>query len=195
LAPTAYDTKAEEGSPGEGLADLASDEALLYGIGARRRPFWSRPGARGALAATAVLVIAGFVLRARRGGSPTSLAASAAAPMLQSQMVAPNTEPTVLDELAVEEEPASPKVDEALSRELQRQAREMLMAGQIPEGVALARRAVAANPHDGDNYILLAAGLQDLGHWQEARNIFSRCVSSSNGPASAECTYFATQGQ
>jgi hypothetical protein len=81
-----------------------------------------------------------------------------------------------------------------MAKQLQDRARELLISGKVLEGVMFARRAIMADPLDGENYILLAAGLEDLGRWQEARTIFSQCVRRSGGPASDECRYFATQG-
>jgi hypothetical protein len=92
------------------------------------------------------------------------------------------------------DEKASP-ADEENGRALRRRARQLLEAGHVEEGVAAARRAIEANPNDSENYILLAAGLQDLGRWQESRDIFAKCVHRSNGSASAECRYFATHGR
>jgi hypothetical protein len=73
-----------------------------------------------------------------------------------------------------------------------REARRLLEAGKVQEGVAQARKAIGLNPADSQNYILLAAGLQDLGKWQEAREIFSKCVHQPTGDRNAECVYFAT---
>jgi hypothetical protein len=73
-----------------------------------------------------------------------------------------------------------------------REARRLLEAGKIQEGVAQARKAIFYNPADSQNYVLLAAGLQDLGKWQEARDIFSKCVHQPSGQRNAECVYFAT---
>ena len=43
--------------------------------------------------------------------------------------------------------------------------------------------------------ILLAAGLQDLGRWDESRQVFAKCVRESNGKANDECVYFATRSK
>src|SRR5262249_31286287 len=59
-----------------------------------------------------------------------------------------------------------PPVDAAKALALRNEARAMLEAGRIDEGVATARRAVAANPNDPVTYVLLAAGLQDQGKWE-----------------------------
>jgi hypothetical protein len=84
--------------------------------------------------------------------------------------------------------------DPAMGRELRREARRLLEGGKAEEGVALARRAIQADPDPPEAYILLAAGLQDLGRWQESRDVFAKCVRDTNGKANAECVYFATGG-
>jgi hypothetical protein len=86
-------------------------------------------------------------------------------------------------------------IDEATARELRLQARRLLESGLADQGVALARRAIAANPNDPESYVLLAAGLQDLGRWQESREVFSKCVRASDRKANAECIYFATRSE
>ena len=71
----------------------------------------------------------------------------------------------------------------------------MLEGGNAKEGVDLARRAIQADPNDAEGYILLAAGLQDLGRWQESQDVFAKCVQESNRKANAECVYFATRSK
>ena len=88
-----------------------------------------------------------------------------------------------------------PPVDAAKGLALRREARAMLEAGRIDEGVATARRAIEANPGDSENYILLAAGLQDQGKWDEARQIFGKCLRQSTRAERSECVYFATRGK
>jgi tetratricopeptide (TPR) repeat protein len=85
--------------------------------------------------------------------------------------------------------------DEAKGLALRKEARAMLEAGRIDDGVATARRAIEANPNDAENYILLAAGLQDQGKWNEAKQIFGKCVRQSTRAEKSECLYFATRGR
>jgi hypothetical protein len=92
---------------------------------------------------------------------------------------------------AGENTPVAPP-DPVKGLELRRQARQLLEAGQIDQGVAFARRAIEANPADPECYVLLAAGLQDQGRWQESREVFSKCVRRSNTTINTECAYFAT---
>jgi hypothetical protein len=189
LAPSAYDTVVRR-DDADSPADLAESETL-EGAGVAR-PFLRSSTTRAVLAAAAaVILIGGLALRGRRNPSPAAGArpepATAVAPAANLPTPPdPAEEQTVATELTADPVSAS---------ELQRRARELLVTGQIVEGVAFARRAIAAAPNDGENYILLAAGLQDLGRWDEARTIFSQCMRRSGGPASAECVYFATTGK
>lgn len=88
-----------------------------------------------------------------------------------------------------------PTPDVEKGRDLRREARRYLEAGRAEEGVGVARRAIEADANDPEGYILLAAGLQDLGRWQESRDVFVKCVRESNGKANAECVYFATRSK
>jgi hypothetical protein len=74
---------------------------------------------------------------------------------------------------------------------LLRSARSLLGAGRAREGVAAAREAVQKNPLDAESYILLAAGLQDLGAWTEARAVFTDCLRKAQRGTSSACQYFA----
>jgi hypothetical protein len=178
LAPSAYDASADD-------REIEDD---WQGKG-------KKPPSRGVMvglvaAAAVLLIVAGLTLR--KGASPS--VANTSAPGQETTMGMPRAAAAPMELAAVIEESAPAPVDEAMARQLQQRARELLVAGQIVEGVLFARRAIAANPMDSDSYILLAAGLEDLGRWEEARNIFSQCVRRSGGTASAECRYFATQG-
>jgi len=90
--------------------------------------------------------------------------------------------------------PAIVPLDPAKALETRREARRLLEAGIIERGVAAARSAIAMNPSDPESYVLLAAGLQDMGRWAESREVFSRCVNKSKNGINAECVYFATSG-
>ena len=70
-------------------------------------------------------------------------------------------------------------------------ARALLEAGHTGEGVAAARLAVDANPSNAEPYILLAAGLQDEGHWAEAQRVFAVCKQKTSSGPNATCRYFA----
>jgi hypothetical protein len=87
---------------------------------------------------------------------------------------------------------SSPALESA--RSLAAKARRLLQGGRIKDGVAAARAAIDADPSRPEGYVLLAAGLEDLGLWREAHDAFSRCVRRSHeGPASP-CAYFAKAG-
>jgi len=58
----------------------------------------------------------------------------------------------------------------------------------VREGVGAARAAVAADPSLAEPYVLLGAGLQDLGEWNEAYRTFTTCAERTK---STVCKYFA----
>jgi hypothetical protein len=156
-----------------------------------------RTAVRTAIAAGIVLAALGAwigaqKLRSRSAAAPAS-AASAIASSVQPQ---PPLQPTAdLDSEQPDDLLDELPIDEAKGLALQREARAMLEAGRIDEGVATARRAIEANPNDSTTYILLAAGLQDQGKWEEARQIFGKCVRQSTKAERSECVYFATRGK
>ena len=70
-------------------------------------------------------------------------------------------------------------------------ARALLNTGHTRDGVALARTAVDTDPLDARSYVLLGAGLQDLGDWAAARSVFQDCARKATRGPSATCQYFA----
>ena len=77
------------------------------------------------------------------------------------------------------------------AQQLRREARALLESGKTREGVAKARAAIEADSSEAEPYILLAAGLQDLGQWAEAKTVFEQCVHRSTKAPSYDCLYFA----
>ena len=148
---------------------------------------------RAAIGVAAVALSAGVVLMLTRAPSRPKRAPLATAFAIESvpePKGAPTgeaVEPTEDSQL----EPSAADVEKA--RDLRREARQLLEAGRIEEGVGLARSAIKADPYNPEAYVLLAAGLQDLGRWQESRDIFTKCVRDSNQKANYECVYFATR--
>lgn len=165
-------------------------------------PPWSSASVRRmtyvALLAAAAAVPAWVVFRART--VDVQARADNAAPKAASAAAGPSTlQPTREIEGDDEEDTAEPEpppvaVDPAKALEARREARRLLEAGNIEPGVAAARNAIALNPADPEAYVLLAAGLQDMGRWAESREVFSRCVHKSKDGINAECAYFATSG-
>jgi tetratricopeptide (TPR) repeat protein len=151
---------------------------------------------RGAIAGGALLVGVALWFAIGKRRAPTAIAPSPTLADSSASAAAPAT--SASDDLemgAIDDTPDEPPPDKAAALALRREARAMLEAGRIDEGVATARRAVEADPGDPETYILLAAGLQDQGKWQEARQIFSKCVRQSSRAARSECVYFATRGK
>jgi hypothetical protein len=154
----------------------------------------SATGRRAAILAGAFVIAALVVLVVRRVASPSRSAATTATARSEASdsTKAPGDDiPGPMDDSDLE----SSEPDPAMARELRREARRLLVMSKAEEGVGVARRAIRADPNDPEGYILLAAGLQDLGRWQESRDVFAKCVHESNGKPNAECVYFATRSK
>lgn len=82
----------------------------------------------------------------------------------------------------------APAVDAA---QLLDHASSLLAAGRTRDGVVAARAAVDADPRDARAYVLLAAGLEDLGDWPGARAAFRDCRKQATRGPSSTCNYFA----
>jgi hypothetical protein len=151
---------------------------------------------RAAIGVAAVALSAGVVLVLTRAPSRPNRAPLATAFAIES-VPEPKGAPTgEAVEPAADPEDTQPEpsaADVAKASDLRREARQLLEAGRIEEGVGFARSAIKADPYNPESYVLLAAGLQDLGRWQESRDIFTKCVRQSNQKANYECVYFATR--
>jgi hypothetical protein len=203
IAPAADDTPPEEFAPHESPTSDFTAEQDLEGEPRASEPDLdflprARPRSRrvelryAAIAAAALVVVTLFVVIVRR------LAAPARPPLVAAVPSAAEPVSTALPD----EAPAPPpdkldlaEPDIASGRELRKEARRLLERGQADEGVAVARRAIGADPNAPEAYILLAAGLQDLGRWQESRDVFAKCIAQPNGKANPECVYFATRSK
>ena len=179
-------------------ADLDEDFALP-GAG----PPWSSATIRRvtyvALLAAAAAVPAWVVFRARSVDlqartDNAAQKASAAAAGPSTLQATREIEGDDQGEAIAEPLPALVPLDPAKAAEVRREARRLLESGIIEPGVAAARNAIALNPADPEAYVLLAAGLQDMGRWAESREVFSRCVHKSKNGINAECAYFASSG-
>jgi hypothetical protein len=74
---------------------------------------------------------------------------------------------------------------------LREKARTLLATGHSRDGVAFARAAVESDPADARSYVLLGAGLQDLGDWAGAREVFQACTQKAERGPQGACQYFA----
>jgi hypothetical protein len=178
-----------------GLAERA-DVPLLS---ARQRQLRRRVA--GSMGAMLAFLLLGFVVRTRIEAAERARdAVKPAAPaMIAKAAVVPAPPPSIAaPELRAVEIPAPPAasvssdpVAEEDTAALIRSARSLLSAGHTRDGVVAAREAVQKNPLDAEPYILLAAGLQDLGAWHEAREVFSDCLRKAKRGTSSACQYFA----
>ena len=183
-------------------SDTAPDPDLEEDFGVPGAgPPWSSATVRRvtyvALLAAAAAVPAWVVFRARTvdvQARTENTAAKAAPAAAGPSTLQPTREIEGDDDNSDEPLPAIVPLDPAKALETRREARRLLEAGIIERGVAAARSAIAMNPSDPESYVLLAAGLQDMGRWAESREVFSRCVNKSKNGINAECVYFATSG-
>jgi hypothetical protein len=158
------------------------------GAAIRRVTFVALLAAAAAVPAWVVFRARSVDVQARSEASETKVASASAGP----STLQPAREIEADDPSDNEPVVAAVPVDPVKGLEARREARRLLEAGQIEPGVAAARNAIALNPADPESYVLLAAGLQDMGRWAESREVFSRCIHKSNNTINAECVYFAT---
>jgi len=159
----------------------------------RRFEAWRTKLRRGVVAtlsgATALLLVAGIMQqRVDAERAVTSPAVPRVAPYAsarEAELPAPS---------ASESAPVAPVPSVSLepdSAALIRKARELLRAGRSREGVVAARDAMTQAPSEAEPYVLLGAGLQDLGDFMAARSVFAECVEKATHGPSATCRYFA----
>ena len=181
------------------LPEPSPEDLRLY---ARRQQLRGRVA--GILSAMLVVLLVGFVVRkrseaARLAGetvTPIARAVPATVPsaLPSSPIATVRTEPVVEippPPIASSQEDSSDPPSEEDVATLIRSARTLLGAGRVREGVTLARQAVEKNPLDAESYVLLAAGLQDLGQWREAHEVFAECRQKTKRGPSSTCQYFA----
>jgi len=128
--------------------------------------------------------------RARVVAPPSASVALMASPPASTEAVpaanvTPEAPPT--PSATVSASAAAPAKDDQAPRMLTK-ARALLRAGRAREGVAVARSAIEADANLAEAYVLLAAGLEDLGLWSEAQRTFAICAERTRSP---ECRYFA----
>ena len=203
LAPTVLDVEPPDTSAAPDARAVDPESDLL-----RARRLRLRRAVVGALSVSAALLLLGIGLR-RADGFRFSQSNAARAPVARlTPTVPPKAVPSSPpSNLALAPEPLVPepltggaaeaKSSDARSeqgaRQLIQAARSLLEAGQIRAGVAAARQALAANSSDAEPYILLAAGLQDLGDWAGARSVFAACKEQTHRGPNADCRYFLSR--
>jgi len=188
LSPTSVsmhdesEQRLEPGAPGE-LSRFEARREML-----RRRVAFTLCGA------VAILILA--TATQRRSGVPSVVRESAAAPP-QPKMSPPSAPPTPFIEASPTPIPTptpSPILTPTPSADataLIAKARNLLRTGHTRAGVAAARDALSQAPQEAEPYVLLAAGLQDLGDYSAARQTFAACVQNATHGPSASCRYFA----
>ena len=201
LAPTVMDAASAFGAVADDEAAFTATESPL--LQARQKRL--RHAVVAALGVSIALLLVGISHRRGDNLQTKSSAASASVARLSPPQLNPNAPQGTAPEPAAAPEPlassaaltpengapASASIAGSESaRALIQAARSLLEAGKIREGVAAARRALAANSRDAEPYILLAAGLQDLGDWAGAQAVFAACKDRTHSGPNADCRYF-----
>jgi hypothetical protein len=170
------------------IARVSKTPRALAHSSARARATSVPTAARSALvlavpsAAREPLVLAASSIPAVAAQSPESSATVPTGPTAAPSASSASSASTPPDDSAA----SRPSDDDA--HRLTREARTLLRAGRTREGVAAAREAIEANVAFAEPYVLLAAGLEDLGAWREAHETFVACAERTH---SRECGYFA----
>jgi hypothetical protein len=154
---------------------------LLTGIGAARLATASRARAR--QAATSVATSA---VESRGAREPAVPRVGSSAPPAAS--VGVEDEPATKPEPSASAPPLVVQAKAASVLKLVTTARALLQAGRAREGIDVARQAIEADATLPEAYVLLAAGLEDLGLWRDAHRVFATCADRTK---SGECSYFA----
>ena len=201
LAPTVMDAASAFGAIADDEAAITATESPL--LQARQKRL--RRAVVAALGVSTALLLVGIShrrgdnLQTKSSAASTSVARPSLPLLNPKDPQDPGPEPASLPEplasgAALTPEngaPATASGDGSESaRALIQTARSLLEAGKIREGVAAARRALAANSSDAEPYILLAAGLQDLGDWAGAQAVFAACKDRTHRGPNADCRYF-----
>jgi Flp pilus assembly protein TadD len=124
------------------------------------------------------------------------LAEPVAAPSVAEPVASPSVAPVAAAVPSVAPPPeTNPKLESAGpaadAAKVLRKARTLLNSGRSRDGVAAAREALALSPQEAEPYMLLGAGLQDLGKYAEARAVFDDCVKTAKHGPVASCRYFS----
>lgn len=170
-----------------------STGALALLIAAADRHSFAQHASAGASLATGPRpkVVASTVASA--AGTVASTAGTASPPETDTDSVS-LARATASDAVSPVPEPPPPTSRDASSADAQTllaKARTLFMSGHTRDGVVLARAAIASDPLDARSYVLLGAGLQDLGEFAAARDVFQDCARTATRGPHAACRYFA----
>jgi len=193
LAPTVISSTEAPGVPSEHeRRDTLPDHAVLE---SRRKRL--RRAVLITLCAGAAVLLIGIARSPARGIRTNPSAATPHGAATPPALASGSRIETVPPPLALASASAATHIDdraaEESARSLVRTARSLLQAGRIRAGVTAARQALAANSSDAEPYILLAAGLQDLGDWSGAQTVFTQCNEKARHGSNADCRYFSSR--
>ncbi len=169
----------------ERRARLQRRVALWLGVGSAvilLAAFWRHRAEARPVAGT---LHAAQIAPTAREPSPLPSPVVSAAPSAHEIAVTPT--PSASAAQVVSEAASTP----APASDLLARASKLLSAGRTRDGVDSARAAIAADPLDARAYVLLAAGLEDLGDWAGARAAFVDCRKQATRGPSSTCNYFA----
>jgi Flp pilus assembly protein TadD len=143
------------------------------------------------LGAAVALLMLGLVVQAHKESQRRLADTLPAARVVQPASSAPHSADAQPTPPVVLAPPASATALAAIDvTGLLRKTRKLLGSGHSREGVQAAREALVADPQNAEPYLLLGAGLQDLGKFAEARQAFRDCLSVAQRGDLASCRYF-----
>jgi hypothetical protein len=161
-----------------------STGALALLIGAADRHLFAQHASAASLATRPRPKVVGSTV-ASTAGTVASTASIASPPETDRVSLA---RATPSDAVSPVPEPPAPSAD---AQTLLAKARALFVSGHTRDGVVLARAAIASDPLDARSYVLLGAGLQDLGEFAAARDVFQDCARTATRGPHAACRYFA----
>jgi len=110
---------------------------------------------------------------------------ASAQPVASAEPLASASAPPV--DSAVPSASAAPAAGSADAAALTKEAYALLNRGKRTEAMAVARRAIEADPSDANPYLYLGSALQESGKWKEGVEAYSECVRHATKGPVYEC--------
>jgi hypothetical protein len=170
-----------------GVASVVSIFATARLVGARTHDSTSSSGVLSAQASLASIDVGherpSFTPPAQQANAPAeSNAVAAGAPAVQAAAGEAEAD-------AVSRE-RTKAVDPAKTKKMILSA---ISHGQFGEAASLARAAIALDPADAENYLLLGSALQEMGQWERATEVFADCARRAKRGPRGECRALSRQ--
>ncbi|MEQ9322902.1 MAG: hypothetical protein RIF41_27300, partial [Polyangiaceae bacterium] len=184
----------EDASLAPVVDDLALEEEadlVPFDAAAERRRDGFRRGVAGVLAAIVLGTVALITVSALRGGDDAAQAAPPAPAPVEAPPPAAELPPGDGEAAVAAPEPeAEAPVDDPIDGDyeaLSTQTLELLNDREFDRARELAERLVALEPDNAFGYRCLGSALQDMGKIEEARDVYSQCVSKATKGEVTEC--------